>query len=161
MEIYLLRHGIAENTPPGKTDADRNLTGEGRTKLREVLERARRAVGTPSLILSSPLVRAVQTAEIAAEILGYREAIEQTDALLPYSSPQAVWRAIRRSEKDGSILLTGHEPLLGETASYLLGASHVAVNFKKGALMRIDVEETAGPPHGFLQWLLTPRLAGE
>jgi phosphohistidine phosphatase len=161
MDLYILRHGIAEDTPPGRTDADRRLTEEGRAKLRNVLKRARGAVGTPGLILSSPLVRAVETAQIAAEVFGYGEPIEQTDALLPSSSPQAVWRAIRSRAGDGAILLAGHEPLLSETASYLLGASRVELDFKKGALMRIYVGETTGAPRGILKWLLTPKLAGD
>jgi phosphohistidine phosphatase len=161
MEVYILRHGIAEDTPPGKTDADRRLTEEGRTKLRNVLKRARIAVGTPALILTSPLVRAVETAEIAAQILGYREVPEQTDALLPSSTPQAVWRAIRSRDEGGAILLAGHEPLLSETVSFLLGALRGAVDLKKGALMRIDVERSTGAPRGVLQWLLTSKLSGD
>jgi phosphohistidine phosphatase len=160
MEVYLLRHGIAENRRPGRADAERKLTDEGKAKLRVVLARAQGAAGVPSLILTSPLVRAAETARIAAQVLGYAEAIEATDALLPSSSPQAVWKERRSRMGERAILLAGHEPLLSETASYLLGASRVAVDFKKGALMRIDIDEVTGAPRGVLQWLLTPRLAG-
>jgi phosphohistidine phosphatase len=160
MEIYLLRHGIAENRRPGRADAERKLTDEGKDKLRRVLSRARGAALVPSLILTSPLVRAVETAEIAAQVLGYAESIETTDALLPSSSPQAVWKELRGRAGERAVLLAGHEPLFSETASYLLGAPRVVIDFKKGALMRIDVDDTAGAPRGVLQWLLTPRLSG-
>ncbi|MBV8904023.1 MAG: histidine phosphatase family protein, partial [Acidobacteriia bacterium] len=78
MELYLLRHGIAENGRPGLKDADRALTAEGKDKLKRVLVRARGAGVEPGVILSSPYRRALETAQIAAESLGYRGKIVQT-----------------------------------------------------------------------------------
>ena len=72
MEIYLLRHGLAEDQAPAGRDGDRRLTDEGRTKLHRVMARAHTAGVNPALILSSPLVRAMQTAEIAAQELRLR-----------------------------------------------------------------------------------------
>ena len=69
MQIYILRHGIAEDAGPGQSDSERALTSEGKKKLRNVLRAAHEAGVTPALILTSPLKRAVQTAELAAEIL--------------------------------------------------------------------------------------------
>lgn len=159
MEIYILRHGIAEERRAGRPDAGRALTEEGREKLRWVLARARKAGVAPALILASPLVRAVQTAELAAQALGYRGEIEQTDALLPSSTCRMVWQVLRSRSDEPSVLIAGHEPLLGETAGYLLGLSRVCLDLKKGCLLRIDVERPSAEPRGVLQWLLTPRLA--
>lgn len=159
MEIYILRHGIAEAHGTAGADAGRRLTDTGKNKLRPVLARARAAKAAPSLILSSPYARAVETAEIAAEELGYKDPILRTDALLPSSSAQAVWRELREHRDQEAVLLVGHEPLLSETASYLLGASRVLVGMKKGAMLRIDVDESDREPSGVLQWLITPRLA--
>ena len=72
MQIYLLRHGIAEDARPGHSDAKRALTKEGGERVAEVIKAARRAGAEPSLIVSSPFVRAVETARIAAEGLGYK-----------------------------------------------------------------------------------------
>ena len=72
MQIYLLRHGIAENASPGQPDSERALTAEGREKLRRVLKRARSAEVNPGAILSSPYKRALETAEVAAEALDSR-----------------------------------------------------------------------------------------
>ncbi len=160
MEVYILRHGIAESRSPGGTDAERRLTQEGRQKLRQVLIRAKAAKVRPSLILTSPLVRAVETAAIAAEVLGYGREIEQSDVLLPSSSCQAVWRELRRRAEEPAVLLAGHEPLLGETASYLLGSSRVIFALKKGALVCLEVDPLRGEPQGVLHWLLVPKLAG-
>ena len=83
MEIYLLRHGIAEDRSSTGRDSDRRLTDEGRAKLRRVLERVHQAGVRPSLILSSPYKRALETAEIAAHELGYEGRIVRTDAISP------------------------------------------------------------------------------
>jgi phosphohistidine phosphatase len=159
MEIYLLRHAIAEERRPGRSDEQRALTEEGRRKLRPVLDRARAAGAAPSVILSSPYVRAVATAEMAAEVLGCQAPVIRTNALTPDSSPDVVWREICDHRGERAILLAGHEPLLGEVAGYLLGCPELTIDFKKGALLRVDLEDSARRPHGTLQWLLTPKLA--
>ena len=159
MEIYILRHAIAEDRRAGRPDEERALTEQGRRKLRPVLERARAAGVSPSLILTSPYVRAVQTAEIAGEVLGYKRSIVQTGALIPGALPQAAWREIRERSGEEAILLAGHEPLLSALAGYLLGDSELSIDFKKGALLRLDVDASQREPQGTLQWLLTPKLA--
>lgn len=159
MEIYLLRHGIAEDRSPSGSDAARRLTDEGRQKLRRVLERASTAKVRPSLILTSPLLRAVQTAEMAAGILRYTGALQQTDALLPESSPQKVWDELRSCHDEDAILLAGHEPLFSAATAYLLACPALQFAFRKGALVRIDMERLSGEPRGVLQWVLTPKLA--
>ena len=159
MEIYILRHGIAEDHNDGG-DAPRALTDEGRRKLRRVLERAAKAKVAPSLILSSPYVRARQTAELAAEILGYGRKIVQIDALVPEGSPEALWEEIRARRQEDAILIAGHEPMLSSSVAWLLGSPEVQIEMKKGALARIDVDHFGPRPAGVLQWLITARLAG-
>lgn len=159
MEIYLLRHGIAEDRTATGKDADRGLTEDGREKLLRVMARARRAGVAPSLILSSPLKRAIETAEVAAGVLEYRGEILRVEALKPMASPQEVWAEIRSHRDETAILLAGHEPLFSSTAAYFLGSPRTMVEFKKGALMRIDVESLGVEPKGVLQWMLTPKLS--
>lgn len=154
----MLRHGIAEDHAATGRDADRRLTDEGRAKLRRVLERAHQAGVRPSLILSSPLRRALETAEIAARELGYAGKLLRTPALTPESSPQQVWDAIREHRAEAAILLAGHEPLFSATVAYLLGSAHAMVHFRKGALARIDTQSTGPTPAGVLQWMLTAKL---
>jgi len=159
MEIYLLRHGIAEDRADGG-DAQRALTDEGRKKLRRVLERAEKAGVSPSLILSSPYKRAVQTAELAAEVLHYDRKMVQTDVLLPEAAPEALWEEIRARRQEGALLAAGHEPMMSATVAWLLGSPAMQVEMKKGALARIDVDRFGPRPQGLLRWLLIPRLAG-
>lgn len=158
MEIYLLRHGIAEDGEPGKPDSDRALTAEGKKKLRAVLDVAADGGVCPALIISSPYRRAVQTADIAAEVLEYRGDQVRSRTLVPDSDPQQVWEEIRLHKDLDSILLAGHEPLFGRLFAHLLGCPTLQVDFKKGALARIDVENFGAQPRGALKWLLTARL---
>jgi phosphohistidine phosphatase len=160
MTIYLLRHGIAETAAPGGDDAARALTDEGRRKLRAVLKLAREAGVKPSRILTSPLVRAVQTAELAGECLGCGARPVRTGALEPSGDPGQVWRAIRSHQDAASLLLAGHEPLFSQLAAYLLGAPEALIDFKKGALVAIEVDPALPRPRGVLRWMLTPKLAG-
>ena len=160
MEIYILRHGIAEDAPPGQPDSERALTSDGRKKLRNVLRTAASAGVDPSLILTSPYKRALQTAQLAAEILDYKGELLRTKALEPSGSPQAVWDEIRVHKDEARILLAGHEPLFSRLTAYLLGSPNLQVDFKKGAIACIELERFPAEPHGVLRWMLTPKLAG-
>src|SRR3954452_5893044 len=95
MEIYILRHGIAEEATRAMKDADRALTSEGVEKLETVLRRARAAGVEPSTILTSPYRRARETAEIAAKTLRGKSTLVESQALVPESSPESVWDDIR------------------------------------------------------------------
>jgi phosphohistidine phosphatase len=159
VEIYILRHGIAELRRPGRPDRQRALTEDGKAKLRKVLARARKAEVAPSLILTSPYTRAVETAQMAAEVLAYKGEVVRTPALLPGASPPAAWAEIRSRPDERAVLLSGHEPLLSAIGAYLLNAPTLKIDLKKGALVRIDVEQLRGDPQGELKWLLTPKTA--
>jgi phosphohistidine phosphatase len=156
MQIYLLRHGIAEDARPGSSDADRSLTPEGKDKLRRVLKRAGI---TPSLILSSPYKRAVETAEIAAEVLSYAGKVVRVEALVPGGSPYAVWDELRARKDETAVLLAGHEPLMSSLAAFLLDSPALQVDMKKAALVRVDCEKLGPRPVGILKWMLTPAVA--
>lgn len=157
MELYVLRHGEAEGSL-GIRDEERALTPEGRRKLGAVLVRARAAGAGASLILSSPLRRAVETAELAGQILGARAPILKTKALTPDGAPAEVWDEIRRHGDEGQLLLAGHEPLLSQVVAYLVGAPSAQVEMRKGSLARIDLDRVGREPRGTLRWLLTADL---
>jgi len=156
LQIYLLRHGIAENSAHGKPDSDRALTGEGQEKLRRVLARAHAAGVAPSLILSSPYRRAVETAEIAAEVLQYKDKVVKTPALVPDAAPFDTWEEIRKRPSEHAILLASHEPLMSTLAAFLLSSPALSVDMKKGALLRVDCDRFGPEPKGVLKWMLTP-----
>jgi len=159
VRIYILRHGIAEESSRGGSDAARALTVEGKEKLRTVLELARGAGVRPSVILTSPLKRALQTAEIAAAILNVKRELVTTNALAPMSTPQRVWNEIRAQHAD-RVLVAGHEPLLSQLVGFLLSCPALQLDLKKSALVSLDVATGESVPNGVLKWLLTPKLAG-
>jgi phosphohistidine phosphatase len=161
MTIYLLRHGIAEPAGPGGSDAARALTDEGRKKLRAVLKLANHAGVKPDLILTSPLVRAFQTAEVAAEALGYGSKPTRTRVLELGGPVEEVWDEIRIHKDANSVMLMGHEPQFSQLAADLLGTPELIVDFKKGALIAIDLEQLGPRPRGVLRWMLVPKLAGK
>jgi phosphohistidine phosphatase len=161
MQIYLLRHGIAEDAKPGHPDAERPLTAEGRDKLRRVLKRARTADLEPSLILSSPYRRAVETAAVAAEVLAYKGETVRTRALVPEASAYDVWEEIRNRKTERAILLSSHEPLMSSLAAFLLDSPALRVEMKKAALVRIDCDRFGPKPAGVLKWMLTPGVCLE
>jgi phosphohistidine phosphatase len=124
-----------------------------------VMKRAQSAGVSPSLIISSPYKRALETAEIAASELDYKGKIQRSGTLIPDSSPPSVWSEIREHRNESALLLAGHEPLFSQTVAFLLGSTQEMIEFKKAALVRIDIHSFGPQPQGVLQWMLTAKLA--
>ena len=159
MQVHLLRHGTAEDIQAGSSDFARKLTPAGRDEVRYAIEGVRPAI-SPTLILSSPFARAVETAQIAAEVAGYTGNIVRTEALEPNASPHLVWQEIRSRPDELQILLAGHEPLLSQLTAYLLNCPTLHVDMRKATLVRIDIDRFEGKPYGLLKWFLPPDLQG-
>jgi len=116
------------------------------------------AVGVEiSLVLTSPLVRARQTAEILARGLTSVPAVEVTNVLLPGQPPARIVEALAAHARSRAIALVGHEPGLGELAAWLIGARE-ALPFKKGGVCRIDVPSLPPVPPGQLVWFALPKM---
>jgi phosphohistidine phosphatase len=161
MKLYLLRHGKAvEREAFGREDdASRPLTNVGRERTRLVAEGMRQLGLEFDLILSSPLVRARQTAEIVAETYGATELLRFTERLADEKALVDLTSEIRSLlPQPESLLLVGHEPNLGEFVSLLLGAdSPLPLRFKKAGLCCLSVESIEAGPCAVLEWLLAPR----
>ena len=112
---------------------------------------------TVGVILSSPLIRARQTAEIVAGALDIKPDVVVVDSLAPEGSDADVMADLVKQSSRRSIGLVGHEPNLGELAGRLAGSRH-AFAFKKGAVCRIDVESIPPGGPGTLRWFLTPAI---
>jgi phosphohistidine phosphatase len=141
------------------SDSDRELTTEGRRRLRETLKALANAEVNPSLILTSPFKRAAQTAEIARGVFKTKAELLRTKALIPSSTPEQVWDEIRLHRGEPELMLVGHEPLFSELAAYLLGTRELRIDFKKGAVLRLDLEGFGAQPKGTLRWFFVARLA--
>jgi phosphohistidine phosphatase len=157
-ELYLIRHAIAADRGEAyPDDSKRPLTGRGIARLRREVDGLKSLGVTFDQILTSPLARAKQTAELLAEHLPGRPPVSTTDALAPAGTTAAVVQELARHARRSRVAVVGHEPNLGELAARLVG-SKVPIEFKKGAVLRVDLESLSPLQAGQLRWFLTPRM---
>ena len=161
MNLYVLRHGIAvePGTPGYERDADRPLTPEGERKLWQIAEAMEALELSFDLILSSPYLRALQTAEIVAKALKGRKKVELSESLTPGGSTKKLVEMLNRVQPSPeSVLLVGHEPYLSGLSSLLVsGDAGFAVVMKKGGLCKLTIESFKAGRCAGLEWLLTPK----
>ena len=155
----LLRHAIAEEQSASGRDEDRRLTGEGKRKLREVVAGMRALELPVDVVMSSPLKRAVETAEIVADGYESKREIEITPALEPGAGPDAVLAALAHVGRPSGIVIVGHEPDLAALASTLLVGtpSLLHMGFRKAGLAGIVVASLPPRAAGALEFFLTPQ----
>ena len=134
MEIYLVRHAEALERKEGLADEIRHLTCKGRKQAAKQAKRIKKAGVRPELIITSPLVRAVQTAEFMAAQLGRDAVVASHASLSPDASLEEVLKLLKTSEKLKSIMLVGHEPHLSSLAAAMMGYEHVSSLHKGGCL---------------------------
>lgn len=152
MEIYFLRHGDAEDKKEEGKDEDRPLTSKGAAVIRDVCRKLKGRLKALDLIITSPMLRARQTADIAANVFKCGDKIKNTDNLLPAAPPSTLLEELASYKEAGSLLLVGHQPQLGECIAYLTGARPEETGLKKGgcALVSTDALKASG---GRLIWL--------
>lgn len=155
MLLVLFRHGIAQDRddPASPPEAERRLTPKGIRRTRQAA-RGLRALGVdPSAVLSSPYVRARETADLAVEALGLRDVeIVETEALLPDAPPGDLLRVLERLDAP-SVLCTGHAPHVDVAIAYVLGAAAPVTELKKAGAACLDVSPRIDH-RGRLLWLL-------
>jgi phosphohistidine phosphatase len=160
VNLYLLRHGIAVDpgTPGFENDADRPLIPKGERRLRDAAAAMEKLSLSFDLILSSPFVRARQTAEIVAGELKLKKRIEFFDGLVPGGNPKAlIQELIELKHAPDNVLLVGHEPYLSRLTSLLVsGSAEALIEMKKGGLCKLEVGELRHGQCARLAWLLTP-----
>lgn len=165
MQVYIVRHAIAaERGAAGLADEERPLTDEGIERMKLNAAGLKKLGVKPGLILSSPLVRARQTAAILADAFGERK-VDVTPALAPSGTIEQVYAEIRRHSRCEALMLVGHQPSLGELAGALAwGSPEHYVELKKGGACALELDRLTPQPRGKLIFLLSPsilrRLAG-
>jgi phosphohistidine phosphatase len=162
VNLYLLRHGIAaaKDDPAFESDSERPLTKKGIKKFRKAARGIERLGISFDAILSSPLVRARQTTDLIAEILGQESAIDEIAALAPDTSTDQLLSELTSIEGKEHVMLVGHEPFLGKRAGFLLtrkNDSDVRIPLRKGGICRIEIDTVPPTQPGQMHWLLTPK----
>ena len=164
--LYLVRHAIAfERGNEWPDDALRPVSHKGAARMREIVD-GMIALGVElDVVVTSPLVRAKQTADLI--IAGWPSSVSLavSTAFAPGGSPAMLGDVLAAHPQAENVALVGHEPDLGQLAQWLIGATH-PLPFKKGGVARIDVSTggssgaSAGHLHGAgeLRWLATPRM---
>lgn len=160
MKLYLVRHAIAEDLADHEEDSLRPLTDKGRRKMKKIATALKDILVQPDLIVSSPYVRASQTASVLAKGLGYKEEIIYSDFLMPMAEPGDMIREINEKYSVDELILVGHEPIISSLASNLLADnSDLAINFKKGGVCCLSVDNRFNDRRAILEWLITPKIS--
>lgn len=158
MELYIMRHGIAEEVSTTGRDRDRVLTEDGKDNSREAGKALRKLGVKFDGILSSPYPRAWQTAEAVARELDQPDILKELQELGAESSAtEAIQKISITTKGNASVLVVGHEPVLSQLISLLLsGSSSLSIAMKKGAVCKLTcVRPEAGGCR--LDWLLTAK----
>ena len=157
MNLYILRHGIAaDRSSKYPDDKLRPLTRKGIDRMRREAKGISAIGIAPDLIISSTLVRAVQTAEIVQQGLSAPSRLANSEALVPWAHPSQILQELSADYASaGSVMVVGHEPHMSSLVSYILtGEISWLIDLKKGALCSIDLSPSG---RGQLLWALAPR----
>jgi phosphohistidine phosphatase len=158
LKLYIVRHGIAvEHGTSGFSEEERPLTEEGIRKMETAAAGYRKLGVIPAVILTSPLTRARQTAEILAAEYGRKVRLEVCPELSPGGSRTRLYQEIAGHAEEESLMLVGHEPSLGEIAGEIaFGSSGCCLELKKGGGCGLELSQVRPVPRGSLLWLLPP-----
>ena len=160
MQLYIVRHGIAidREDPQCPPDPERFLTDEGTEKTKQVAKGVAEIGAVPDLMLSSPYLRAVQTAEIFAAALEHgKQKIRKTDLLLPGADPMQLFRELGRERQASAVFIFGHAPHLDDLIATAIGSKHHVTALKKAGVALVELRRMV-PPSGELVWLATPKM---
>lgn len=156
--IYLVRHAIAADLGgPHATDESRPLTDEGIRRFRLQVRGLTELEVSIDTVLTSPLLRCRQTAQLLAEGLAGRPSVDVLDALRPGGRISDVLDGLGAYRHADAVALVGHEPSIGAVAAALIGAQG-SIPFKRGAVCRVDVASLPPRGAGVLAWFLTPKM---
>ncbi|MHB8618519.1 MAG: SixA phosphatase family protein [Chloroflexota bacterium] len=156
MRLLIMRHGPAETQRAGQPDGERRLTERGREETAAAARGLARLAVLPRLIITSPLPRARETAELAAAGLGLVGSLKVDEALSAGARPTSILGVLRGL--GGDLLVVGHNPDLSDLVSYLLaGECAVPIDFGKGGVVALQFRDAPRRREGVLLWYLRRR----
>ena len=164
MKIYLIRHSNAVDpgTPGYEDDSLRPLTEQGRDKMKDIASALKELDVKPDLIVSSPYIRAQQTAEILAKVLKYKQELTFSDALVPMGNADNIIGEINEKYSVDELVLVGHEPCLSVLIGTLIaGNPELTINLKNGGVCCLSSDDLHTERKAVLEWLLTPKILSE
>jgi phosphohistidine phosphatase len=164
MNLYVIRHAIAvdEGTSEYESDSERPLTDKGRKKMRQIAKALRNLGVEFDLILSSPYVRARETAEILADVFKMKKKLDFSDNLIPLGNPELLITEVNEKYSVNSLAVVGHEPHLSILVGLLVAENaKIDVTLKKGGVCYLSADDLHQEHRATLEWLLTPGILME
>lgn len=162
MNLYLIRHAIAEEESPTGDDSQRGLTDKGAKKMRQIAKGLRELGVEFDYILTSPYIRAEQTAEILGDVLKMKKRIVISENLAPTGNPDQLLAEINEKYSVNSLAIVGHEPYLSNLVGLLTAdGSPIEMTFKKGGVCYLTTDDLHHTRKANLEWLLTPGILVE
>jgi phosphohistidine phosphatase len=161
MELFVLRHGIALTAGEAgvRDDSERPLSAEGREKMARIAAGMKRVGVEVDLVLSSPFLRAKETAVIAHDAVARGSCLEFTTALASGADGQLILAELKKRYRNArSIMVVGHEPDLSSLIAQITGLGRGQVEMKKGGLAKIAIAGYTRELAGSLEWLVPPKI---
>ena len=155
MNIFLIRHGKAEPESPEINDIDRELTKEGISIIKRSVGFWKNGIVSFDIIITSPFKRAVQTAEIIAELMNYKNDLIKDSALSPGSSIRSVLQLAEVLNGE-NIAFVGHQPDMSYHISSLVCNSQLNLKFSPVSIAKVSFDGKPKPGKGVLEFLLPP-----
>lgn len=164
MNLYIIRHAIAvdEGSPEYEEDSQRPLTDKGKKKMRQIAKGLRVLGVDFDLILSSPYVRAKETAKILADVFKIKTDVAFSENLIPMGDPDLLIAEMNEKYSANSVALVGHEPHLTTLIGLLVSDNAgMDMTLKKGGVCRLSTDDLHHTRKATLEWLLTPGILVE
>lgn len=155
MRLFFLRHGLANHPYWNRPDFERPLTDQGKEKMVRTADTINKLNLDLELVLTSPLIRARQTAEILVENLELPVPLQLEERLSPGFDADALNEMLKDHREIQTLMVVGHEPDFSEVIEDVIGGGQIVV--KKGSLARVDLYRTH-PPQGELVWMIPPKV---
>ncbi|MDE1725948.1 MAG: phosphohistidine phosphatase SixA [Thaumarchaeota archaeon] len=158
MDLFILRHGEAgRSSATVRDDSKRTLSVEGEKEVKDISKGIKSLGIEFDYILTSPLLRSKQTAELVSKIIMPKNPIKELDELKPEGNKLQFYNKLSNLKQDSSVLIVGHEPYLSELIGEAISHGECKIDLKKASLARIRITITLPKLKGELRWLLTPK----
>ncbi|MBA3816634.1 MAG: phosphohistidine phosphatase SixA [Parachlamydiaceae bacterium] len=159
LELYIIRHGFAGiRLEDEALDEERPLKKKGKEKMKDISKGLKEMDVTFDVVLTSPLVRAKESAEILNAYCCKNNEVTVTDLLKPDASYEALVKFLNQQKEFDKIAIVGHEPFLSGFACFCLSnTKNSFINLKKSGVLKLDVDKVIKPKRCALAWLIEPR----
>lgn len=160
LELYIIRHGLAGKPLEDETlDEARPLKKKGKEKMKDIAKSLKDLNVCFDMVLTSPLLRSKETAEILNAYCGDSKKVRVTDLLKPDSSYNDLIKFLNTIKGSKKVAIVGHEPFLSGFASYCLTKNtNPLITLKKGGVIKLDIDKVIKPGHCTLSLLMAPKI---